>query len=554
MTAELEKMSKQDLLRLVLELQNNSDQSSDANDQNQILHELQVHQIELEMQNRELRETQQQLEETRDNYADLYDFSPVSYITFDAKGIIKNINLTASLVLGDVRSNLLDKSLSKWLDSKDFFILTNHIKKTLSDDVAVVDELRIKRKNEYMDIRIESIRSNYQLKDSYCCRSVLLNITQEKSIREQLISSKRRLDLIADSLPVLIAYLNKNEKHLFVNKLYSETFSAAAESIINEYAIMVWGKTVYKQIISYLHCAYAGEKISFTLKIPDSKNLKYYQVILIPDIDTSHIVKGVSILMTDISGQLESEASDRKKLLEMSHISRLNSMGQMASEIAHELNQSLAAISLYSDASRRMVLADNFTSGELLESLNKINIQSQRAGDTIKRIREFVSKKEMQCVDSNINEVIESAMQLLDIEIHSHNVELELILDSNLPNIPLDKILIEQVLFNLCRNSLEVLDNMDYSARLLSISTLRNDDDIEITVSDTGPGIDSVDLLKIFEPFYSTKKNNMGMGLAICHSIIHAHNGKIWAETNDDRGVKIKFTLPIKQEGINNES
>jgi len=551
---ELKKLNKQQLLEKIELLQTQVERPACGDNACDVLHDLQVYQVELEMQNRDLREAQQQLEETRDNYADLYDFAPVNYISFDEKGLIENINLTGASMLGEVRTNIIGRPFSRWLNQDDLTRFRKHLHTTLQSEAKVVDEVQIKNSHgELLDVRIESIRSKYVESNRVVCRSVILDITESNRIKNELFLQARQLKLITDALPVLIAYIDLNEQHLFANKTYVDSFDLLPDDVIGMSASDVWGDINYKSVSKYLKLSLTGQQVSFDMELPlgeDGK--KYFQTTLIPDCDSSSLVYGVIALIGDVTDRLAVEAIDRKRLLGIAHFSRLSSMGEMASEIAHELNQPLAAISIYSDACRRMILSGKAEQEQVIQSLADISMQAERAGDVIRRIREFASKKDLQKIKIDFNKLVQEALALLEVEIRSRNVNLKLILAEDIPYVFVDKILIEQVVFNLIRNALEAMDEIKEPLRELQIQTsVSKLNEVEINIDDSGPGMPVDQLKKIFNAFHTTKIEGMGMGLAICHSIITAHHGRLWAVPNNHGGTTFSFTLPltVKEDG-----
>ena len=146
--------------------------------------------------------------------------------------------------------------------------------------------------------------------------------------------------------------------------------------------------------------------------------------------------------------------------------------------------------------------------------------------------------------------VVQEALNLLAIEIRTRNVKLEMMLDNDLPMVYADKILIEQVIFNLARNSLEAMDGINVTQRLLKIQTSKvSSSKVEISVEDSGPGLPLNEIDNIFKPFYTTKSTGMGMGLAISQSIVNAHGGRLWLISNGHAGLTMKFTLPSVADG-----
>lgn len=548
----LEEQTKQQLLEKIKFLQSLVEEKCSLNTNCNIRHELQVHQIELEMQNRELREAQLDLEETRDRYADLYDFAPVNYFTFNDKGLIDNINLTGATKLGELRTNIINRPFSKWLtkDSLNTFIM--HLRDVLESDVKMIADLKMKNASgDILDVRIQSVRSKYMQNSNYLCRSVILDVTDSIRKTNIIIRKARQLRLITDALPVMIAYLDNKENHQFANKTYINSFKNFSEDLMGKSAFNVWGQSVYKKVHKYLKLALAGQQVNFEMELPlDEENKKYFYTTLIPDSDDMSRVYGVIVLIGDITDRLAIEVVDRKRLLNIAHFSRLSTMGEMASEIAHELNQPLAAISIYSDACRRMILSGKGENKQIIQSLTDINLQAKRAGSVMKRIREFVSKKDLDRENVDVNNLVKGALELLAIEIRSHHVNLDLQLADNMPFILVDKILIEQVVFNLVRNALEAMDEINEQERTLVIKTLvTKSNEIEVNIEDSGPGLPMEELKKIFTAFHTTKTDGMGMGLSICYSIIQAHRGRIYAIPNNNRGTIFSFTLPLTLEG-----
>lgn len=545
--AELNQLSKQELLQRTSLLQAKVELFSSADSESYLAHELQLYQTELEMKNRELREAQQDLEISRDRYADLYDFAPVSYVTLDSEGVVKNINLTGASMLGEVRSGIVDRSFLKWVVRDDIDIYYRHLRDTLLTGKKN-DEVSLKgHSGNQLDVRIESIRSWDKEEGVFYCQSVIIDISENKRAKNEIVLKARQLKLITDSLPVLIAYLNCHEKHLFTNKAYVDAFGVFSEGLKNKNAREIWGEKVYTTISPNLDIAYMGQQVNFDMELELTGAKKtYVNVIIGPDYDDNNIVQGVIIVIGDITERLMVEGIDRERLLNAANFARQSNMGELASEIAHELNQPLAAIAIYSDACRRLIKSDKATSDEIIQILADINDQAVRAGEVIRHIREFVNKKELQLDKVELNEMVIEALDLLKVELRTHNVELIMDLATGLPLIMADKILIEQVILNLSRNAIEAMDVIDKPKRLLKIkTTLDGTGEVEFRIEDAGPGLSAGEIKHIFQPFHTTKKNGMGLGLAIGKSVIDAHYGHLWVVPGNQRGSVFCFTLPI---------
>jgi two-component system, LuxR family, sensor kinase FixL len=228
---------------------------------------------------------------------------------------------------------------------------------------------------------------------------------------------------------------------------------------------------------------------------------------------------------------------------ELLHVSRLSAMGQMASALAHELNQPLTAILNYVRAARRLLEMEGGASAKALETMDKAVAQTSRAGQIIRRLRNFVEKGQSQRAPDNLNKTIEEAAALALVGAKEANLKVTLDLSPAVPEVLIDRIQIQQVLLNLIRNSVEAMVMAD--RRELVIRSGLADSFAEVTVSDTGPGLAEPVVAQLFQPFVTTKPQGMGLGLSISRSIIDAHGGRIWAEPNDAGGVTFRFTVPV---------
>jgi two-component system sensor kinase FixL len=253
-------------------------------------------------------------------------------------------------------------------------------------------------------------------------------------------------------------------------------------------------------------------------------------------------------IFRDLSKEKRAEAKFKEMQSELLHVSRLDEMGQMASALAHELNQPLTAIMNYIKAARR-TLETAGASGVLKaqELIDKAAVQTTRAGEIIRHLRSFIGKRETGRSQENINAVVEEAVAFGLVGTADANVRVNFNLDRALEPILIDKVQIQQVLINLIRNASEAMQSMN--RRELTVTTARGEKDVvEIAVIDTGPGLPPEVADRLFQPFVTTKDKGMGIGLSICHSIIEAHGGRIWAEPNPGGGTVFRVRLPILYE------
>lgn len=255
--------------------------------------------------------------------------------------------------------------------------------------------------------------------------------------------------------------------------------------------------------------------------------------------------EGLLILANDTRRRNEAEAHARQLQSELHHVSRLSAMGEMASAMAHELNQPLTAVMNYTQASRRLLDAGDENSNEqATEYMDKAVAQAVRAGEIIRGLRSFVEKSDADMSFENINDIIEEAIVLTIPSAIRERFRFETDLAADLPETLVHRIKIQQVVVNLVRNAVEALSNQS-DGQLTVVTGKVTNSCIEVSVCDNGPGLTDKQQSEVFQSFMTTKQQGMGVGLSICRSIIDDHNGKLWAEKSECGGAIFKFTLPI---------
>ncbi|MFA5520342.1 MAG: PAS domain S-box protein [Castellaniella sp.] len=242
----------------------------------------------------------------------------------------------------------------------------------------------------------------------------------------------------------------------------------------------------------------------------------------------------------DITERRTHEEASRIQQEKIQLTSRLTTMGEMASSLAHELNQPLTAINNYNMAAVAMLRSGHDDPERLLEALQKSAQQAERAGKIISRIREFVKRSEPRRQQVSVRQILDNAAGFAEIDARKRRITIEQDLPEHLPDVLADPILIEQVLLNLLKNGIEAMEHSDYPC--LHVVVTDHGALIEIAVHDRGHGLRDPE--RLFEPFYSTKSEGLGMGLNICRTIIESHHGRLWADANPEGGTIFRFTLP----------
>jgi len=246
----------------------------------------------------------------------------------------------------------------------------------------------------------------------------------------------------------------------------------------------------------------------------------------------------------DLTEQQQTQARLQELQSELVHVSRLSAMGEMASALAHELNQPLSAISNYMKGSRRLLAGSTDANAPKIEvALDRAAEQAIRAGDIIRRLRNFVAREASEKRVESLSKMVEEAGALGLTGAREQGVLLRFSLDPACDLVLADRVQIQQVLVNLFRNALEAMGTSTHR-ELIATNKKAADDMVEMAVSDTGQGFSDHAVANLFQPFFTTKETGMGVGLSISRTIIETHGGRMWAETNQSGGATFRFTLP----------
>ncbi|MBB5019531.1 hypothetical protein HNQ59_002833 [Chitinivorax tropicus] len=363
--------------------------------------------------------------------------------------------------------------------------------------------------------------------------AAMTDITERLHAREALEASHERFVAVLDGLDAAVLVSDmENNALLFVNEQYKTLYGidAAPETVCD---------------IDQRHRnRWRRHGVAFDIEEQDPTSGRWYHI-------RSRAIKWVDgrtvrmEISTDVTERKETEELHRQQLERLQATSRLITMGEMASSLAHELNQPLAAITNYCNGCVSRLQNPTVKPADLLPAMEKASFQAERAGKIIRRIREFVKTSEPNRETCEIADIIEASIGFADIDARKNSVNISLNLDEQLPRVIADKIMIEQVLINLVRNAIEAMHATPLNDRNLLVRVIRlRNDQLEVAVIDRGHGIAPDKKARLFEPFFTTKPQGMGMGLNICRSIIEFHQGQLWVEDNPDGGTIFRFTLP----------
>lgn len=277
------------------------------------------------------------------------------------------------------------------------------------------------------------------------------------------------------------------------------------------------------------------------LLFPDGR-IKFVSVLAHSEPGDDGDLEFVGAIM-DVTAARRAEDDLRQAQANLAHANRVSTLGEMTASIAHEVSQPVAAIVASAGAASRWLTAGNIT--EVQDSLSRITRDGHRAADVISRIRAMAMKQPPRTDHLNINEAIGEVLTLARGEAERSRAEIRTSLGAGLPSVSADKVQIQQVLLNLVVNAFEAMHGEGTGPRELVVASFLDDaNGVVVSVRDSGPGLNEEQLSKVFDAFYTTKSSGIGMGLAICRSIIEAHDGRLWAERAEPRGAVFHFTLP----------
>ncbi|MBI5330992.1 MAG: PAS domain-containing protein [Betaproteobacteria bacterium] len=351
------------------------------------------------------------------------------------------------------------------------------------------------------------------------------------------------MEKVIDSLPILISYVDAEQRYRYNNQAYEKLFHLSPRQIHGKTVRELLGDTTYQEVRGHIEQTLAGAKSVFESQLSCAGPEMHDMVVtLLPDLSAQGEVRGFFVVADDVSLIKQSERRERQRMLELAHVSRLASMSEMAAEIAHEINQPLAAISMYSAAGLRTLHTDCDCT-RMQKWLEAIHTQARRASETVRRMRGFMQTDEPQHGPVDLNRIASEVAALLRHEGRAQGTEIALHLDPGLPTVQGEAILLEQVVFNLVRNAMDAL-LLQPGERRITLVTSFDAEQVYVEVGDTGLGIDPVLGERVFDLFVTTKRKGAGMGLAISRSIIEAHSGAIRQSARTEGGAAFLFSLP----------
>ena len=516
----------------------------------ELLHELQVYQIELEMQNEALKQSKAALEEASERWISFYEYSPIAYLTLSRDGLITEVNLTGAKLLGEERSKLVSRHFSTYLLPKDrdhwhrFFsnlLLQDSIQSCEvelkghegSQSFVQIDSLRLADKNNTNEVRI--------VLTDIAARKKLESEIRESELRRVILEQREIVSASLDGFWIVNADTGRIVE---VNDRYCDIVGYSREEImdmtINDLDVVETRDDTRARLkrirevgfdrFETRHRHKQGYIVDFEVSITSSRSGEQKNFAFFRDITKRK--------------RLEKEVSERSAELES--LQKLHIAAQTASAIAHEINQPLLAIASYSKAAFMMMKDKNPDFAEISNAIEKCGKQALRAGQSIRDLISFLNRRDFSKEAFDLNmEVID----IVGVVKSEQKLQFRSILNlaEGLPFVLANRMHVQKALLNLIHNGIESMqaDGIPLPLISLSISTAKDSGFAQITIEDNGPGIRKEDHDKLFEPFYTTKADGIGMGLAISRSLIEENGGQLWIDPKEGPGAMFHLTLPF---------
>lgn len=377
---------------------------------------------------------------------------------------------------------------------------------------------------------------------------LIKNLNATEQLEKNLRESELRFHVLAENATDMISRHAPDGTYLYVSPSCKTLLGYAPEELVGTPA----NKYVHHDDHNRLKKAFNRRKnitnyhtLTYRIRRKDGEYRWIESNIRTIRDEESHIIREIQCATRDVTDRLLDKKA-RLRGQQLAHVFRLSTMEEMASGMAHEISQPLAAVVNYTQGCVRYLQSDNHDATQLVDIMNKAVTQAVRAGEVIHRLKNFFCKGQLVKTPCRINSLIRETVGLIRNDLNRTKTKIEFELAKEIRFITADRIQVQQVILNLVQNAIEAMHEIEHRYRKIQIQTRTiNQKSIEVTVSDSGPGFTKESMHRVFEPFFTTKANGRGMGLAICRSIIEAHGGQFIINPGSNNRNWIRFVLPI---------
>jgi PAS domain S-box-containing protein len=509
-----------------------------------------------------------------------------SAVLLDKNGRIIDWNQHATSLFGYSKKEVLGRSINlvyahshpfpkiiqdllpqqkKWSEETPF-VRKNGVKGTCKSSVALMQQSQPTRtlallthqhisayKNEIATLQDTTKKMSLELKNAreglFLNHGLLIkNLTTQDQIEKDLRESELRFHLLAENATDIISRHSIDGTYFYLSLSCRTWLGFAPDELVGFNLFkFVHHDDIGKVKKAFNHRKHSDNRhtVTYRMRHKDGDYRWFESNLRIMRDEEKGYVKEIQSVSRDVTEHILDKKA-RLRGQQLAHVFRLSTMEEMASGMAHEINQPLAAIVNYTRGCVRHLQKSPDDQTQLIEIMEKAVAQAERAGEVLHRLKNFFCKGQLVKTSCKVNSIIRETVSLVRNELNTSKTKIDFDLAKDIPMVSADKIQVQQVLLNLIQNAIEAMRETDHRKRRIHIQTTHFDKDgIEIKVSDTGPGISKEIATKIFKPFFTTKAHGRGMGLAICRSIIEAHGGILAINPNYNDQSWIRFTLPV---------
>ncbi|MBK1619279.1 hypothetical protein CKO42_12695 [Lamprobacter modestohalophilus] len=602
-------LSKPELARRLDQLISELLDGGGANDATRdLLLELQTHQVELELQGRELADARHILEVSRDHYARLFDLAPVGFAVFDRRGRIREINLTAAQMLGRDRLRLGGTPFPVLLAGGEMRRFLDHVSAVVGGaDGVMVEPLEVdlesrRPRPEPAPQALRLVSSRRYGDDGPECFSALVDITAERRLERSKRATEHRAHAILDALPAEVLVLDAKGRVVFANDAWQRFANCPKRSTSGSSARRAdvgWdylaacrdqaSRAEAERPASKAETAAIADGVAAVLErrrqrfvaefACERRDGEHWLALTAAPLDAEgdaakgdaakgeETGQGAVIVQIDVTDRKRAEQRTQIAREVAAHAARVNAVGVLATSLVHELAQPLNAAAFFGRAALEQLQGADATQrpkdAAMLEPMiAKADAQLERAGAIVERLRDFLRHKEVRMQSLELDPLIERTIELIGWFASQRQVELRFTSGSAGLWLLGDPIQLEQVMVNLICNGVQAIDEAEMAERRVTIATCSRRSEVspeektdagspmvQVTVSDTGPGLDVENEHALFDLFASRRSSGLGMGLPISRDIVEAHGGKLWVDPSSSEGARFHFMLPLAHSG-----
>ena len=509
---------------------------------------------ELETVAKESKREEEAVSENESRFEILAETATDGIFSIDDQSTIRYANPAAGLLFGYEPDEMLGNTLTSLMPERLRQIHLTSVRRYLSTGQRhvgwrAVELIGLHKSGREFPIEVSFGEAIHNGRHFFT--GIVRDVTDRKRSEEALRASEQRLQAIVDNTTAVIFIKDLELRYVLVNREYERLFDVRRDQIRGKTDFDIHAQDVAETLrANDREVIEGGGPTQFEEIVPSAGSTRHYVVVkflLRDQVNKPYAVCGIA---TDITALKQAQEALRSREAELAHTTRVMTMGEITSSIAHEINQPLGSIVNYGNACLRLLKAGSADLTEIATALSAIVNDANRASAIIARIRALSKKAPPVMAALQVRELLADILPLVRHELTRRRIALKTVLPGDLSPILGDRIQLQQVLLNLVMNSIEAMKKVPEDQRQLFMEAQSHVSEdksfVLITVTDSGIGLKAEDLPKLFQTFYTTKAEGMGMGLAISRSIVEAHGGRLWVTPNTDLGATFQFTLPVQ--------